>query len=350
MVSPRCRANASRRRAPAPPTPTALRPPAQGWPRHEAYPGFDPETETNRIAVVGDLTRFPNRPVLPMFFSSPLCGSWFNPSPLFNHEVHQRHETKPRNPVPRRGPSPGGATEPLPVRPPTFDCLSRAGTCPAFFASSRLRVRSPPIRLLPHAKPRRPRRVAGVGLPNSPPLRARFIPRGPQQSTGLAHRRNRTSPAPLRGLEASRLFNFPPPAHRPEAQNTDSQRSSTRCGAPTDDSPQRELWASFAVAPSPGGAADPGSPTLSPEARFIPFRGRQQKHCARAEAQGRKDGRPPSFIVFFAPSRLRVRFPSIRLLPHAKPRRPRRLAGRGGSHSPPLSPKFIPFRERQLNL
>jgi len=116
MVSPRCRANASRRRAPAPPTPTALRPPAQGWPRHEAYPGFDPETETNRIAVVGDLTRFPNRPVLPMFFSSPLCGSWFNPSPLFNHEVHQRHETKPRNPVPRRGPRPGGATDGRPAR------------------------------------------------------------------------------------------------------------------------------------------------------------------------------------------------------------------------------------------
>ena len=47
-----CRANASRRRALDPPTPTALRPLAKGWPRNEDNPGFDPEAGTNRIAVV----------------------------------------------------------------------------------------------------------------------------------------------------------------------------------------------------------------------------------------------------------------------------------------------------------
>ena len=77
---------------------------------------FDPETETNRIAVAADLPRFPNRPILPMFFSCPLCGSWFKPSPLFNHEVHQRHETKPRNPEPIRGPRPGGPSDGSPAR------------------------------------------------------------------------------------------------------------------------------------------------------------------------------------------------------------------------------------------
>jgi hypothetical protein len=34
------------------PTPTALRPRAQGWPRNEDNPGFDPNARTNRIAVV----------------------------------------------------------------------------------------------------------------------------------------------------------------------------------------------------------------------------------------------------------------------------------------------------------
>jgi len=75
-----------------------------------------PTRKTNRIAVVADPPRFPNRPVLAMFVSCPLCGSWFNPSPLFNHEVHQRHETKPRNPVPIRGPRPGGPSDGSPAR------------------------------------------------------------------------------------------------------------------------------------------------------------------------------------------------------------------------------------------
>ena len=116
MGSPMAQGECVTPRAPAPPTPTALRPPAQGWPRNEDNPGFDPETETNRIAVVADLPRFPNRPVLPMFVSCPLCGWWLNPSPLFNHEVHQRHETKPRNPVPIRGPRPGGPSDGSPAR------------------------------------------------------------------------------------------------------------------------------------------------------------------------------------------------------------------------------------------
>jgi hypothetical protein len=51
-----------------------------------------------------------------MFLSCPLCDSWFNPSPLFNHEVHQRHETKPRNRVPIRGPRPGGPSDGSPAR------------------------------------------------------------------------------------------------------------------------------------------------------------------------------------------------------------------------------------------
>jgi len=46
---------------------------------------------------------------------------------------------------------------------------------------------------------------------------------------------------------------------------------------------------------------------------------------------------PPSFIVFFASSRLRVRFPSIRPLPHAKPRRPRRVGCMEHSSVPALT-------------
>jgi len=52
------------RRVLALPTPTALRPRAQGWPRNEAYPGFDPSAGPNRIAVVA--TTEPHR--------APTCG------------------------------------------------------------------------------------------------------------------------------------------------------------------------------------------------------------------------------------------------------------------------------------
>jgi len=51
-VRPRRKANASRCRVPAFPTPTALRPLAQGWPRNEDNPGFEPNAGANRIAVV----------------------------------------------------------------------------------------------------------------------------------------------------------------------------------------------------------------------------------------------------------------------------------------------------------
>ena len=50
--SPREQADVSRRRILALLTPTALRPPAQGWPRNEDNPGFAPDAEANRIAVV----------------------------------------------------------------------------------------------------------------------------------------------------------------------------------------------------------------------------------------------------------------------------------------------------------
>jgi hypothetical protein len=50
--SPREQADVPRRRVLALPTPTALRPPAQGWPRNEDNPGFAPNAGTNRIAVV----------------------------------------------------------------------------------------------------------------------------------------------------------------------------------------------------------------------------------------------------------------------------------------------------------
>jgi hypothetical protein len=71
-----------------------LRPLAQGWPRHEAYPGTTSQPSPNRIAVVASLDRqFPHRPVLPILLSCPLSASWINPPLLFNHEVHQRHET-----------------------------------------------------------------------------------------------------------------------------------------------------------------------------------------------------------------------------------------------------------------
>jgi hypothetical protein len=48
-------------------------------------------------------------------------------------------------------------------------------------------------------------------------------------------------------------------------------------------------------------------------------------HQGTVLAQRRRECMPVGFLVFFAPSRLRVRFPSIRPLPHAKPRRPRRV-------------------------
>jgi hypothetical protein len=50
--SPRGKSDVSRRRFHALPTPTALRPRAQGWPRNEDNPGFAPSALTNRIAVV----------------------------------------------------------------------------------------------------------------------------------------------------------------------------------------------------------------------------------------------------------------------------------------------------------
>jgi hypothetical protein len=90
-------------------------------------------------------------------------------------------------------------------------------------------------------------------------------------------------------------------------------------------------------------------PLSTPQRETHPVPWAAAKHWARAEAQGRREDRPPSFIVFFASSRLRVQLPSIRLLPHAKPRRPRRVAGVGLPHSPHLSARFIPFRERQQN-
>ena len=59
----------------------------------------------------------PPLPCAPLFFvSCPLCASWFNPPPSFNHEAHQRHEPDPRNPGPSRGPRPGGPKDDNPSR------------------------------------------------------------------------------------------------------------------------------------------------------------------------------------------------------------------------------------------
>jgi hypothetical protein len=45
------------------PTPTALRPPAQRWPRSEDNPGFDPNAGTNRIAVVATTGSHQSAPI-----------------------------------------------------------------------------------------------------------------------------------------------------------------------------------------------------------------------------------------------------------------------------------------------
>jgi hypothetical protein len=66
--------------------------------------------------VAGLLRQFPHRPVLPILVSCPLCASWFNPLLLLNHEVHQRHESDPRNPGPSRAPRPGGPSDDSPAR------------------------------------------------------------------------------------------------------------------------------------------------------------------------------------------------------------------------------------------
>ena len=50
--APREQTDLSRRWILALPTPTALSTKAQGWPRNEDNPGFDPNARTNRIAVV----------------------------------------------------------------------------------------------------------------------------------------------------------------------------------------------------------------------------------------------------------------------------------------------------------
>jgi hypothetical protein len=102
------------------PTPTALRPRAQGWPRNEAYPGFDPNAGPNRIAVVATSKSTskrrsgatpqrgtPRQPratpwvAAPYTDPSPERAAYPThhldpepPSPRTNHEVHQRHEVQ----------------------------------------------------------------------------------------------------------------------------------------------------------------------------------------------------------------------------------------------------------------
>jgi hypothetical protein len=139
-------------------------------------------------------------------------------------------------------------------------------------------------------------------------LSARFIPfRGRQQSTVLAHRRNRTSPSPLRGFEASRLFRFLP------------QRTGQRCRTrtPRDREPGAEHRQTIAhsvscgftsaLAPSPGGAAEPqarpcplkpdSEPSSTPQRETHPVPWAAAKHFARAEAQGRREDSPPSILL-----------------------------------------------------
>ncbi len=95
----------------------------------------------------------------PILLSCPLCASSFNPPTPLNHEGHQRHETEPRNPVPSRGTRPGGATDLLPVRPPTFGRFSRSqrpGTRSGQAAKPRSRQETRPCR---------------SGIPLLPPVR-----------------------------------------------------------------------------------------------------------------------------------------------------------------------------------
>jgi hypothetical protein len=147
-------------------------------------------------------------------------------------------------------------------------------------------------------------RLRGVGGSHSPPLSARFIPFRERRQKHWAHAEAEShfacSPSRLRGFAA---FPFPPPEDRQEMRNTDSQRSGTRCGAPTDDSPQRELWVIVRYGPEPRRGGRTTSPTLSPEARFIPFRERQQNTVL---AQRRRDAEKTGRLRSSPSSRLRV--------------------------------------------
>ena len=134
---------------------------AQGWPRNEDNPGstsFPPPN--HNVVVAGLLRQFPNRPILLILLSCPLCASWFNPPPLFDHEGHQRHESDPCNPGRSRGPRPGGPTDDSPARK-RWVPSPHAQPAPAG-ATEPLPPHEHRIRLHRSSTPRNPNRISPI--------------------------------------------------------------------------------------------------------------------------------------------------------------------------------------------
>jgi hypothetical protein len=188
-----CRQNASRRcdsptlaevkgggarcRVPALPTPTALRPRAQGWPRNEAYPGFDPNAVPNRIAVVATTQSNSKRPAPAPRPNGAYQGSQGqrpgSPSPTPTRALKGRptpHTTSILS-RPRRGPTTKSTND-------TKSNNTRSRPLPPF-ASSRLRVR---LTGFNHRRNGRPQESQGDAKEptrsrSGPPLRLRVSAR-----------------------------------------------------------------------------------------------------------------------------------------------------------------------------